>query len=146
MQFDSETRETKPEKSQEIGRKPRVLLAGNALGSSHLVNRLWRRGCLCEFARSFGEVLALLKGEDFYLVLCPLRLHRENFLPLIDVLEGSHASLFYVTSGQHGTWWLPALLKGRKCYRSCAVNSSEFTSVLDKVIERADNSTGVADG
>ena len=133
--------ETKPEKSQDI-RKPKVLLVGeSAVGSSYVVNRLWQRGCECEFAASYEEVLALVRSQDIYLVLCPTRLNGRNLLPLIDLLEGSDISLFYAASGERGNWWLPALRDGRKCFKcfgSGAVRPNEFISVLDEVIDRAD--------
>jgi hypothetical protein len=137
MRADTENYRIKTEKFHD-SRKLRVLLVGeNVLGSSYLVNRLWLRGCQCEFAISYEEVLALLGGQTIHLMLCPLRLNRRNLLPLTDLLEGSGISLFYATSGDPGSWWLPALRHGRKCFGSFAISPSEFMPLLEEVLERA---------
>jgi hypothetical protein len=138
MRADAEIYKIKSEKFQDT-RKLRVLLVGeNVLGSSYLANRLWLRGCQCEFAISYEEVLALLGGgQAIHLMLCPLRMNRRNLLPLIDLLEGSGISLFYAASGEPDSWWLPALRHGRKCFGSFALSPSEFISALDEVLERA---------
>ena len=136
MRIAAEVNEEKRQRFQDTG-KLRVLLVGESiLSSSFLVTHLWRRGCKCELAMSYEEVLARLGGQDIYLMLCPLRLSRRNLLPLVDLLEGSGISLFYAASADPGCWWLPALRQGRKCFGSHAVSPSEFFSALDEVIER----------
>jgi len=127
----------KPEKPQDI-RKLVLLVGESAVGSSYLVNRLWQRGCLCEFAASYDEVLALVKSQDLYLVLCPMRLNGRNLLPLIDLLEGSSVSLFYAQVVEQVCWWLPALRHGHKCFGSGAVRPSEFIPLLDELIDRCE--------
>ena len=140
MQVDSETHATKAQKPRD-NKKLNVLLVGESvLGASFLVNRLWQRGCRCEFATSYEQLRTLLNDHDIYLVLCPTRLSGRNLLPLIDLLEGSNVSLFYAQSVEDGCWWLPALRQGRKCFGSCAVRPSEFISVLDEMIDRAGHS------
>ena len=139
VRMDTKTEDCRkePETSQD-GRKLKALLVGESiLGASFLVNRLWQRGCHCQFATSDEELRALLKGQDIDLVLCPTRLRGRNLLPLIDLLEGSNISLFYAQSVEEGCWWLPALRKGQRCFGSFAVRPSEFISVLDEVIDEA---------
>jgi len=146
MRVDSEDCATKPEpeKSQDTKRLNVLLVGESVLGASFLVNRLWQRGCRCEFATSYEEVRARIQGQDIYLVLSPTRLCGRNLLPLIDLLEGSNVSLFYAQSVEDGCWWLPALRHGRKCFGSCAVRPSEFISVLDEVIDQAGQFNGRA--
>jgi hypothetical protein len=81
-------------------------------------------------------MLALLKDEDVYLVLCPLRLNRRSLLPLMELFEGSRISLFYSLQVEETCWWLPGLRHGRKCYGSGAVLPSEFILVLDEAVEQ----------
>ena len=137
MQLATKTFDTGPQKLRNFNRNLKVLLVGeSAQGSSYLANRLLVWGCQCEFATSCEEMLALLKDEEIYLVLCPLRLNRRSLLPLMDLLEGSHISLFYSLQVEQTCWWLPGLRHGRKCYGSGAVLPSEFISVLDEAVEQ----------
>lgn len=137
MRTDAQGFGTRPQKLQGFNRNLKALLVGeSAQGSSYLANRLRLWGCECEFATSCEEMLALLKDEDIYLVLCPLRLNRRSLLPLMDLFEGSRISLFYALQVEQSCWWLPGLRHGRKCYGSGAVLPSEFISVLDEVVEQ----------
>jgi hypothetical protein len=114
---------------------PKALLVGeSAQGSSYIAKRLRERGCRCEFAASYEEALSLLGTHEFCLVLSPTRLRTTNLLPLMDLLEGSTASLFYAHSVERGCWWLPAIRRGHKCFGSYAVRPSEFVAVLDETI------------
>jgi hypothetical protein len=133
----TEDRRKEPESPQDATKLNALLVGESILGASFLVNRLWQRGCRCQFATSYEELRAVLKEKDIDLVLCPTRLHGRNLLPLIDLLDGSNVSLFYAQSVEEGCWWLPALRKGHKCFGSCAVRPSEFIPVLDEVIDEA---------
>ena len=114
----------------------KALIVGETTqGSSYLVKRLGERGCKCEFATSYEEANWLLRTENFCLVLSPTTLRARNLLPLMDLLEGSNASLFYAHLVELGCWWLPALRCGHKCFGSNALRPSEFVSVLDETIE-----------
>jgi hypothetical protein len=135
--MDAQTLETRPQKPQGFDRNLKVLLVGESgQGSSYLANRLRLGGWQCEFATSYEGMLVLLKDEDIYLVLCPLRLNRRSLLPLMDLLEASRISLFYSLQTEQSCWWLPGLRHGRKCFGSGAVLPSEFISVLDEVVEQ----------
>ena len=137
MRLATNTFETRPGEPRHFKRNLKVLLVGeSAQGSSYLANRLRLWGCQCEFATSCEEMLALLKDEDVYLVLCPLRLNRRSLLPLMELFEGSRISLFYSLQVEETCWWLPGLRHGRKCYGSGAVLPSEFILVLDEAVEQ----------
>ena len=137
MRMDAQTFEKRPQKPQGFDRNLKVLLVGESgQGSSFLANRLRVWGWQCEFATSCEEMLALLKDEDIYLVLCPLRLNRRSLLPLMELFEGSRISLFYSLQTEQGCWWIPGLRHGRIRYGSGAVLPREFTSVLDELVEQ----------
>lgn len=114
---------------------PKALLIGeNAQGSSYLAKRLQGRGFECSFATSYQEACSLLRAQGFDLVLSPMRLCEVSFFSLIDLLDGSSATLFYSHPVEESCWWVPALRHGEKCFGSSAFRPSEFVSVLDETI------------
>jgi hypothetical protein len=116
----------------------KVLLLGESIqGWSYLANRLRERGCECEVATSFDAACSLLEAEQYSVVLSPTRLHNKSLLPLMDLLEGSDVSLFYAEPVEDGSWWLPALRRGFKCFGSNGLRPSEFFSMLIETIDRA---------
>jgi len=116
-------------------RMPTALLIGeNAQGSSYLAQRLQVRGLKCTFATSYQEACSLLRAQGFDLVLSPMRLREVSFFSLIDLLDGSGATLFYSHAVEESCWWLPALRHGERCFGSSALRPSEFVSVLDETI------------
>lgn len=115
--------------------QPRALLLGeNSQGSSHLTKLLTGQGCLCEFANSYEQACSALTRDPFDLVLSPMRLRENSIFPLVSLLEGSGATLFYFQLVEDGCWWLPALRFGRRCFGSYALRPSEFTAVLKEII------------
>jgi len=118
------------------GSKPKVLLVGEYLpGSSCWARHVERRGCECNFAATFQETCSLLPDTAFDLVLSPLRLRNHSCFPLIGLLEGSSATLFYSLPVEKGCWWLPAVRGGQNCFGTYALRSSEFLAALDEAIE-----------
>jgi hypothetical protein len=114
-----------------------VLLIGvSSRGSSHLAVHLQKRRCQCEFASSCQEARSLLQSRHFDMVLSAMKLHDTSLLPLVELLEGSDVSLFYSCPVEVGTWWLPALRRGEKCFGSPALRSCEFISALDEALAR----------
>jgi len=127
-------------------RIPKALLIGeNAQGSSYLAKRLQVRGLECIFATSYQEACSLLRAQGFDLVLSPMRLREVSFFSLIDLLDGSGATLFYSHAVEEGCWWLPALQHGERCFGSSAFRPSEFVSVLDETIAEIQIDGRVAD-
>jgi len=116
-------------------RIPKALLIGeNAQGSSYLAKRLQVRGLECSFATSYQEACSVLSAQSFDLVLSPTRLREVSFFSLIDLLDGSGATLFYSHAVEESYWWLPVLRHGERCFGSSALRPSEFVSVLDETI------------
>ena len=112
-----------------------LLIAENPRASSHLTERLAKHGCGCEFAGSLGEATSRLQANDYDLVLSATRLPDGGAFPLMDLLEGSDATLFYFHAVEEGCWWLPGVRHGRKCFGSSALRSNEFVPVLDEAID-----------
>jgi hypothetical protein len=117
-------------------RKPTVLLIGESVQGSSLLTRLDKRGCEYSFATSCHEAFQILRKREFDLVFGPTRLRDGNLYPIMSLLEGSDTTVFYFYAVEHGSWWLPALQRGRKCFGSPALRSSEFVILLDETIER----------
>ncbi len=112
-----------------------LLIAETPQGSFYLTDRLMKQGCECEFANSLGEAISRIRESDYDLVLCATRLPDGGAFPLMDLLEGSGATLFYFQAVEEGCWWLPGLRHGRKCFGTSALRATEFVSTLDEAID-----------
>lgn len=117
-------------------KRPSVLLiAESARGSSYLASRLDKRGCVCSFALSCQEAFLILRDRKFDLVLSPTSLRDGTLYSIMNLLEGSDTTVFYSHPVERGCWWLPALLRGEKCFGSSALRPSEFVPLLDQTIK-----------
>lgn len=126
--------------------RPRALLIGERfLGSSHLAKYLQQHGCHCQFATSYDGVRSLLRARHFDIVLSPMKLRDASLIPLIEWLDGSDVTLFYCFPVESGGWWLPALRRGERCFGSPALRPSEFASVLDNAVQKAQLNTPAAE-
>ncbi len=114
-----------------------LLIGESSQGCSHLAGRLEKSGYKCSFVASQEEARTLLSIQPFDLVLSPLRVRGESFSPLIDLLDGSHTTLYFFQAVEEGCWWLPALQYGQRCFGTNALRPSEFIAVLDKVRDGA---------
>lgn len=112
-----------------------LLIADNPNGASYLAERLAKKGCGCEFVSSLGEAVPQIRANDYDLVLSATKLRDGGAFALMDLLEGSSATLFYFQPVEEGCWWLPGLRRGKKCFGSSAVRPSDFVPILDKVID-----------
>lgn len=110
-----------------------------------MIKRLEVYRCECGFATSYPEARSLLKFESFDLVLSPMRLGDSSLFALVNLLEGSHTTLFYFQAVEEGCWWLPALQFGRKCFGSNALRPSEFFASLERVIDEIQARAQIAD-
>lgn len=114
----------------------RVLMIGEGSGSfSGITRRLERTGCRCRFANSYEEARRLVEKEDFKLVLSVIP-PRENAMSLLTMaMAGTHANIFYAHPVEDSCWWLPMLRDGSQCFGKPALRPSEFTRLLDRVVE-----------
>ena len=105
----------------------------NQVEFSLLSHHLEKRGGRCRFASSNAEAARLFSEQPFDLVLCSDRMAGIHIL--ISSLIGSPASLFCSDTGEASCWWLPAVLRGKRCLGAPALRSSEFVKVLDQLMD-----------
>jgi hypothetical protein len=114
----------------------KVLLAGD---SPHVFSlsqqRLERKGCQCHFARSQRELEQLLNRTEFDIVLTIHRIKGPSTGSLGALLLGSRTTLFYVLPVEVGCWWVPVLRIGAECVGASALRPSEFSNVLDELVD-----------
>jgi hypothetical protein len=114
-----------------------VLLIGeHPQRASYLRERLQERKCEFGFATSFEMACALLKTQDYDIVLSPTRLHGKSCLPLMNVDQRDDVSFFFAQPAEENCWWLPALQRGTKCFGSNALRPSEFFHLLIDTVEQ----------
>ncbi len=114
----------------------KVLVLGKGAESPTCLSEyLQKRGCECHFATLQKDAEELLRKRTFDLVLSELRLQDGTGLQLIPLLVSLGTSLFYSLAVEDGCWWLPAVWHGQKCWGAPAVRSSEFSRVLDGVLQ-----------
>jgi hypothetical protein len=116
-------------------RNPSVLLIGESpQDSSELSARMEMLGCQCRFVSSCREAHLVVRSQAFDLVLGHGRLPDGSLYSLMNLLEGSGATMFYSFAVEYGCWWLPALRRGQKCFGSPALRPSEFMCLLNEMI------------
>jgi hypothetical protein len=118
-----------------MGIEPKALLLGER-PALHLTKHLERKGLECSFATSYSEASSCLRTQSFDFVFSPIKLSGVTLFPLMDELEGSEATLFFYYAVDQGSWWLPALRQGERCFGTSGLRPSEFISELDERIDR----------
>jgi hypothetical protein len=114
----------------------KVLLAGDSPQVFSLSQRrLERKGCQCHFARSQRELEQLLNRAEFDIVLTMHRIKGRSAGSLGTLLSGSRTTLFYALPVEVGCWWVPVLRIGAECVGATALRPSEFSDVLDELVE-----------
>jgi hypothetical protein len=118
------------------GRRPQVLLAGEtASDAMALADNLGRSGCDLHVATTFEEACALLTERPFDLVLSDIRLADGSAYPLVTMLVGSNATLYFFQPVREGCWWLPAVLRGEYRWGAPALRPTEFARTLERILE-----------
>lgn len=115
--------------------RPKALLLGEK-PVLHLTKHLEGKGLQCSFANSYSEANSYLRTQSFDFVFSPIKLSGVTLFPLMDELEGSEATLFFYYAVDQGSWWLPALRQGERCFGASGLRPSEFISELDERIDR----------
>lgn len=114
---------------------PTVLLVGKSLTlSNFFAENLRRRGCLCCLTDCYRDAVSLLEKTDFDLVLSEMHLSDGSAFPLMARLEKSGTTLYYCVGVYHGSWWLPAVERGRIAWGEAAMRPEDFRTVLAQVI------------
>jgi hypothetical protein len=115
----------------------RVLLVGDSPEVfSSCRRRLEANGCRCEFAECEREVWNVLRQRQFDIVLSVHRGRSAHTESLGALLSGSRATLFYALPVEKGCWWVPILKVGEECFGAAALRPTEFSKVLDEVLEQ----------
>ena len=113
-----------------------VLLVGEGTRNSvQLLQWLDARGSRCQFARSFQDACPLIAPTDFDLVLSEYHLPDRSAFPLLDLLEGSLATLFFCTRVEDGSIWLKMLERGKRCAGVSVTRSNEFANALAAAVD-----------
>ncbi|MDE3137617.1 MAG: hypothetical protein KGL59_13655 [Acidobacteriota bacterium] len=115
----------------------RILLVGDSeTRPFHLSDRVSEWGGQCEFAACRAEVVTLLRGQRFELVLSRMRLADGNAFELIPLVQGRPVSLFSYLPAKDGCWWLPLVRSGTECISGPAMPEPEFMEMLEGLIQK----------
>ena len=122
-----------------MNRKPTmVLVVGeNARISRPLLQWLDERGGRCHFARSYRDASRLISSTNFDLVLCEYQLPDRTAFPLLGLLEGSLATLFFGTRVENGVLWLQMLERGKRSIGVPLLRSNELPKALAAILDAA---------
>lgn len=116
-----------------------ILLVGpDFTPGSQFLKRLCRDGCSCVIAKNLEEARVALRTGEFDLVLSEIALPDGSAFPLLGLLEGAPASLFFSVRVHDGCWWLPALQRGRRTWGQAALHPAEFAHALASLLGAAD--------
>jgi CheY-like chemotaxis protein len=112
-----------------------VLLVGEALESfPQLLRWLDSRGCRCQLAQSYRDACKLVSCTQFDLVLSQYQLPDRTAFPLLDLLVGSPATLFFCARVEDGSLWLKMLDRGNRCVGAPLLRSDDLTEALGTVM------------
>ena len=112
-----------------------LLITENPMGMSFLAARLKKWACEIHFASSRKIANVLVSKQRFDLVLSEFGLWNESSNPLAALLIESDTSLVYSYPVETGCWWLPAVIKGKSCWGSLAMQPSAFIDFLDNFLK-----------
>ena len=106
------------------------------------------RGLRHEYASCYRDACDRLSRRPFDLVLSEYQLPDRSAFPLLDMLVGSPATLFFSRVVEADSLWLMMLDRGRRCGGAPVVRSNELHGTLDnslRAIEDARESERLAD-
>jgi len=113
-----------------------VLLAGDGPQVFSLSRgQLESKGCRCHFARSHRGLEELLNQKQFDIVLTMHRIQGSSTDWLGAALSGSRTTLFYALPVEVGCWSVPILRVGTECFGAPALRPSEFSDVLNEIVD-----------
>jgi DNA-binding NtrC family response regulator len=115
--------------------EPEVLLVGPSLNMSPFFAEQMRgRGFACRGVACYRDAEGLLKHHAFDLVLSEMQLPDGSGLPLMARLEGTDSTLFFCVRVHRGSWWLPAVERGRVTWGAAALRSDEFLKAWESLL------------
>jgi hypothetical protein len=108
----------------------KVLLVGKSEGSFwSLLPCLRTSGWQCEVVTSCLEGVRLLAQGSFDVILCSVETSGAQWL--IAMILGSSVSLFRYLPVENGCWWIPTVLRGKRCMGALALRPNEFAKALE---------------
>jgi CheY-like chemotaxis protein len=88
----------------------------------------------CEYAESCHDACSRISRRQFDLVISEYQLPDRTAFPLLDVLAGSPATLFFSRTLATDFLWLRMLDRGRRCVGAPVVRSSNLHAALDQAL------------
>jgi CheY-like chemotaxis protein len=117
-----------------------ILLVGEKVQQCAELHRwLHSRGLWCEYAEFYRDACSRISRRQFDLVISEYQLPDRTALPLLDMLAGSPATLFFSRALTTHFLWLLMLDRGRRCVGAPAVRSSNLHGALDRVLHAIGN-------
>src|ERR1700740_1900023 len=117
-----------------------ILLVGKKVQHCTELHRwLHNRGLWCEYAEFYRDACSWISRRQFDLVISEYQLPDRTAFPLLDVLAGSPAAVFFSRVLTTDSLWLLMLDRGRRCVGAPAVRSSNLQGALDRVLHRLGN-------
>ena len=121
-----------------------ILLVGENLQRCPELHRwLDSQRLLCECAASYQGACSRISRMRFDLVFSEYHLPDRSAFPLLDVLAGSPATLFFARALKNDFLWLLMLDRGRRCVGTRVVRSSNIHGVLDGALLAIENTRGL---
>ena len=112
-----------------------ILLVGKNLQCCpELYRWLDNRRLRYESVESYENARGWISRRQFDLVMSESQLPDRTAFPLLDVLAGSPATLFFSRALEKDFLWLLMLDRGRRCIGAPIVRSSKLQGALDSVL------------
>lgn len=117
-----------------------ILLVGeNLQRCSELHRWLYNRDLQCDYSRLYQDACRQISHRQFDLVISEYRLPDRSAFPLLDMLAGSPATLFFSRALKNDFLWLRMLDRGRRCVGAPVVRLSNLHGALDAVLQSIEN-------
>ena len=112
-----------------------ILLMGENLQHCAELHRwLDNQRLRCECAASYRGGCSRISRRQFDLVISEYQLPDRTAFPLLDLLAGSPATLFFSRALENDFLWVLMLDRGRRCIGAPIVRSSKLHGALDSVL------------
>jgi hypothetical protein len=112
-----------------------ILLVGRGfMPGSAFLERLCGDGCSCTVAHSLQDAKLAICSSPVDVVLSEMGLPDGSAFPLLAVLEGTQATLYFCVGVHDGCWWLPALARGERTWGQPALRPAEFAEKLSEIL------------
>jgi CheY-like chemotaxis protein len=117
-----------------------ILLVGEKVQRCAELHRwLHNRGLWSEYAEFYRDACSRISRRQFDLVISEYQLPDRTALPLLDMVAGSPATLFFSRALTTDFLWLLMLDRGRRCVGAPTVRSSNLHGALDRVLHAIGN-------